>query len=226
MAKDREEAEVLALGSQQRSEKEMNRDSTDFMITEYDKIASAYFGLRDQVNEWFKAYLTLVGLPLTVLAAVTKIGEGGISTSLTSLPDVVAALLILVSFLGFFVTLSIIAMRMEMILYARTINGVRRYFGELDAELPRYFILPTSDSLPPFYEAWRAMFWQVILIGFMDGIISIVGIQSLLKWGWALSILAGLAFILLHFIVYRFSARRNEKGWRTRFPKGLSPSQI
>ncbi len=41
----------------------MNKDASDFMLEEYTQIASAYFGLRDQINEWFKSYITLIGLP-------------------------------------------------------------------------------------------------------------------------------------------------------------------
>jgi hypothetical protein len=204
----------------------MNKDSTDFMLTEYDRISTAYFGLRDQVNEWFKAYLTLVGLPLTVLAAVLKIASGNISISLTNLPDIVSALLILVSFLGFFVTLTIISMRMEMILYARTINGVRRYFANADNKMIDFLILPTSDAVPPFYESWRAMFWQVLVIGIMDGIIMIIAVLSLLGIGWLGSLLIGLVFIIAHWLVYRVMASIKEKGWRTHFPTNLNSSQL
>ena len=110
----------------------MNKDASEFMLEEYDRISSAYFGLRDQVNQWFKAYITLVALPVTVLTAVLKLDKEGPMVSLLALPDTVSGLLLLVAVLGFFIVLSIVAMRMEMILYARTINGVRRYFGVLD----------------------------------------------------------------------------------------------
>jgi len=211
----------------------MNKDASDFMIQEYDQIARAYFGLRDQVNEWFKAYITLVGLPLTVLAAVLKLGSGSEPISIANLPDVVSALLILVAFLGFFVTLGTVNMRMEMILYARTINDVRRYFAVLDQkvkarqngpELATYLILPTSDAKPRFFEPWRAVFWQVAMIGALDGIIFAVGIQSLARIGWLFSDLIALLYVLLHLVVYWWMAKRREKNWQTHFPQDLSPS--
>ena len=191
----------------------MNPDSKDFMTTEYDKISSAYFGLRDQVNEWFKAYLTLVGFPLTVLAAVLNIGEGILPVTLSSLPDFVSGLLILVSFLGFFVTLSIISMRMEMILYARSINRVRGFFADADTKLLPFLVLPTSDDKPPFYETWRAMFWQVLMIGFMDGIILIIGVLNLFSLKAWISTIIGVAFVAMHWFVYRWMASRREKEW-------------
>jgi len=212
----------------------MNRDASDFMIQEYDQIASAYFGLRDQVNDWFKTYLSLIGLPLTVLVAVLRFAEEQLPISIAQLPDVVAGLLVLVAALGFFVALSIVAMRMEMILYARTINGIRRYFAELDQkakskgggrELAAYLVLPTSDSIPPFFESWRAMFWQVIIIGFIDGAILAVAVQSLLRVGWPWSMVIGMTYGLMHLGVYRWMAWRRDKEWHVRFPKNLQPSQ-
>lgn len=212
----------------------MNKDASDFMIQEYDQIASAYFGLRDQVNDWFKTYLSLIGLPLTVLVAVLRLAEEQLPISIAGLPDVVAGLLILVAALGFFVALSIVAMRMEMILYARTINGIRRYFAELDQkaksgagerELAAYLVLPTSDSIPPFFEPWRAMLWQVIIIGFIDAAILTVAVQSLLRVGWLWSAVIGMAYGLVHLGVYRWMAWHRDKEWHVRFPKNLQPSQ-
>lgn len=212
----------------------MNKDGSDFMLEEYDKIASAYFGLRDQINEWFKAYLALVGLPLTVLAAVLKLGDGQGSISLSQLPDVVAGLLVTVAVLGFFVALSIIAMRMEMILYARTINGVRRYFADLDQQasapdnslrLAQFLILPTSDAVPPFYEAWRAMFWQVVVVGILDGLVLAVAMQSLTGFGWALSAAISLTYAVAHWGAYYWIAHRRRREWHVRFPSSLNTAQ-
>ena len=212
----------------------MQKDASDFMIQEYEQIADAYFGLRDQVNDWFKSYLSLIGLPITVLVAVLKLVGGELPISISRLPDIVAGLLILVAALGFFVTLSIIAMRMEMILYARTINGVRRYFAELDRSLGSktagcalvdYLILPTSDAAPPFFEAWRAMFWQVILIGVIDGAILTIAVQSLLQIGWLWSVVIGALCGLVHLGVYRWMAWRRAKEWQVRFPQSLQRSE-
>jgi hypothetical protein len=212
----------------------MNKDGSDFMLEEYDKIASAYFGLRDQINEWFKAYLALLGLPLTVLAAVLKLGDGQGPISLSQLPDVVAGLLVTVAVLGFFVALNIIAMRMEMILYARTINGVRRYFADLHQQpnasdnspkLAQFLILPTSDAVPPFYEAWRAMFWQVVIVGALDGLVFAVAMQSLTGLGWALSAAIGLIYAAAHLGAYVWMAHRRHREWRVRFPSSLNAAQ-
>jgi len=216
----------------------MSKSSCDFMLQEYQQIANAYFGLRDQVNAWFKAYVSLLALPLTLLTAALNFATPQGIVSITQLPDVVSYLLILVSTLGLFVTLSIVSMRMEMILYARTINGVRRYFAILDKEgestacedgqssqtLSRYLILPTTDSRPPFFEPWRAMFWQVIAIGVIDGLVLFVAVRNLTTACWWGSIGIGLAHAVFHLGTYWLMAWRREKGWELRFPESLGPS--
>jgi hypothetical protein len=204
----------------------MNKDSSDFMITEYDRISTEYLGLQVQVNDWFKAYLTIVGFPLTVLAAALKLGTADITASINFLPDVVAAVLILVSLLGFFVTISIIAMRMEMILYVRTINIIRRFFGEKDKKLVLFFILPTSDKLPPFYEPWGPVFWQITLMGLLDGIIAGLGVNNLLRTEWWFGLRVGIGFIAVHFLIYLIFAWVREYEWTPKFAECLTDPHI
>ena len=215
----------------------MNRDASDFMIQEYNQIAAAFFGLSNQVNDWFKTYVTLVGLPLTLLAAAIRFGgeSGNRLVSLDSLPDVVSGLLVLVALLGLFVVLSIVNMRMEMILYARTINAVRRYFGEQGrlpargknaGKLADFLILPTSDSKPPFFEPWKALFWQVSAVGLVDGIVLAVAVLSLFGLSWCASMLVGVGYVSLHVIVYRLIAGQRERDWTLRFREDLSPSNF
>ena len=210
----------------------MNKDSSDFMITEYDRISAEYLGLQGQVNDWFKAFLTIVGFPLTVLAATLKLGSADISASLNFLPDIVAAVLILVSLLGFFVTVTIIAMRMEMILYMRTINIIRRYFGDKDNDLVKFIILPTSDKLPIFFEAWGPVFWQIILMGLVDGIVGGLGINNLLRREWSFGFWVGTGFIALHLGIYFIFAWVREWEWTVKYkdcltePHTAGPKQL
>lgn len=203
----------------------MNKDSSDFMITEYERISTAYFGLRDQVNEWFKVYLTLIGLPLTILAAVMRFSNDEVDHTLDTIPDIVAWLLLIVSILGFFVTISIISMRMEMILYARTINIVRRFFADKDKELHTYLVLPKTDSKPPYYEKLNTMFWQVLIMGILNGSILIVAILNITKMHQVRSVIIGVIFLATHWVIYFLVTRNKEKAWSIRFPEDLGHSQ-
>ena len=204
----------------------MNKDSSDFMLTEYERISSEYLGLQVQVNDWFKAYLTIIGFPLTVLAAALKLGSADISASINFLPDIVAGVLILVSVLGLFVAFATIAMRMEMILYIHTINFVRRFFGDNDAKLVPYFILPIDDKNPPFYEEGSAVFWQIVLMGLVDGLIAGLGFNNLFRTDWFVGLAIGVGFFLLHVGFYRFFAMTREKEWKQRLSENLGLRQL
>ena len=134
----------------------------------------------------------------------------------------IAALLIAVSVLGFFVTVSITTMRMEMILYARTINAVRRFFGVKDAKMAKFLVLPTTDDLPPFFEIGRPMFWQIFLMGLIDGMITALAVNNLFKTPWWGSLFAGIVFIAVHLVVYYVFAKTREDEWTVRFPSPIN----
>ncbi|MEW6406505.1 MAG: hypothetical protein AB1649_32375, partial [Chloroflexota bacterium] len=69
-------------------------------------------------------------------------------------------------------------------------------------------------------------FWQVLLVGITDGIIALVGAQSLLNLDWWISGLVGLIFVVFHWFVYRWMAWKREKEWHTRFTDNLALPQI
>jgi hypothetical protein len=216
----------------------MNNEAIDFMKHEYDQMVTAFFTLGNQLNDWFKSYLALVGLPLTVLAAVLKLGSGSGSTSITALPEVVVGLLVAVSILGLLVLATMVHTRMEMLLYIRTMNVVRRYFADLDSSLrskavansdtyallpqvSKYLVLPTCDTTPKFHEPGTAVRDQVLLMGFLDGLIIGVAILNFfqghtvpndyLKY-W-LSAIVGILWAALHYLLYRLIAWGYERRW-------------
>lgn len=200
----------------------MNKDSSDFMLQEYSQIASAFFHLQDKINEWFKTYIALYGVPFTVLAAVIAIGGPLDSTNLFGLPDIVAFLLLVIALLGLFIAMMMVSIRMEMILYARTINNVRRYFAANDADdrkngnsaISEFLVLPTSDGKPPFYEPWRSVFWQVLFIGFLDSLTIYISSANLLSPYLCELLVAALLYWFVHWLAYWMVARRREMRWK------------
>ncbi len=200
----------------------MNQDASDFMAPEYDRISTAYFGLREQTTEMFKAYLTLVGLPLTVLVAVLNVKEGQVPLSLAGLPDVVTALLLVVAVLGFLVTMTLTATRMSMIQYARTINKVRGYSGDQDARdaghrlaLQPYLVLLTEDTKPSFFESGHSIFWQLLAIGALDGALVGVGCHNLLPLLPMGSVALGVTACGIHIGTYCWVAWKGNHGWNS-----------
>ena len=70
------------------------------------------------------------------------------------------------------------------------------------------------------------MFWQVVTIGVLDGLILAVAVRSLFQIGLLLAAAAGGAYGLLHLGVYGWMAWRRQSSWHMRFPKNLQSAEI
>lgn len=191
----------------------MVQDEARFMITEYERISTAYFGLQNQVNDWFKSYLTIIGFPLTIFIAILRLVSDQDEVSITSLPDLIAGLLIIVALLGLFITISIVSMRMEMIMYARTINLLRRYFAVNNESLQKYLALPKTDTKPGFYENKDSLNWQIIIIAVIDGALLTTAIVNLTGIKIFYCVFIGFVFLAFHWISYRILANSRTKKW-------------
>jgi len=211
----------------------MSKDSSDFALQEHDKILNAIFRLQEHISEWFKVYLTLVSLPLTIMAATLRLSSNGEAPSISELPDVVSGLLLVVGFLGLFSAMVIVDLNMRRILYARAVNCVRRYFVVQDRkkykgntnQLSNFLVLPNHDGVPPFFKVGRDVFWQVITMGVLDGLIIAIAVNNLVEkgflksvWGWW-GIFVFFAFV--HFFVYWFIANRRDKNWNKRHEENI-----
>jgi hypothetical protein len=145
--------------------------------------------------------------------------------TLSNLPDIVSGLLITVSFLGLLISLSIISIRLEMLLYARTINLIRRWFVSKEknkSRISKYLVLPTTDAQPPFFDGGnRGIFWPFILMAILNGVIFGFSVLNLLNSSPCLSIFTGLMFFSSHIFIYKGMANRRESEWNINFPKNL-----
>ena len=191
----------------------MAQDEVDFMITEYERISTAYFGLQNQVNDWFKSYLTIIGFPLTIFIAILRLVPEKNEVTITSLPELIAGLLIIVALLGLFITISIVSMRMEMIMYARTINLIRRYFACNDEKLLKHLVLPKTDTKPGFYEKKDSLNWQIFIIAIIDGTLLTTAIINLTNIKYFYCIIIGIVFLAFHWVVYWLLGKSRTKKW-------------
>lgn len=203
----------------------MNKDASDFALEEFEKIAGAYFDLGHQINEWFRLYVALIGLPITAFAAFWRFGD----TSWEELAQLIPVVLFIMSLLGMIVCAIVVSSRFEMILYARTLNGVRRYFIELDKKkrekpaILAHLVLPNSDGTPHFYEKGRPFFFQVGVIGFVNGSLIVLAgflLGSIPEWvAFAVGIFVGSA----HLIVYRSSAKKRNAQFGVKNVENMGP---
>src|SRR6266571_7094029 len=100
-----------------------------FLLAEYEHIAKAHFHAVTTISEFFKNYITIIGLPLAVLPIVFKVfpEHAGLAATLRGYEAVVMTASFVVAGIGFCMMLYIISLQNVSLLYARTVNGVRNY---------------------------------------------------------------------------------------------------
>ncbi len=183
----------------------------DFMLAEYTTIAQAYFNTVNSIGTFFRSYLTFVGLPIPLLVAVlTQITrtDAGSKPSLGPFASAVPAGGTTIAVLGFFVMWYVINLRLDALLYARAVNGVRKYFynsPRLDLAAEASFrVLPTSTSFPRYFE-WNYTLSVVAVFTLIDTSYLIVG------WFWfcsdepsvyRLSVALFIVSVIIHLSLY------------------------
>ena len=131
----------------------MSKGSDGFMLEEYKQITQAFLALHMQKNHLLKYYLTLM-----------TIGTTSISIGSQLLPSIfpevkpflnaqlLGSLLVFLAIVGVIIFISIIGVRHDMILYAKTINEIRGYFAKKYKFIEDHLVLPTDSSKPRFFS--------------------------------------------------------------------------
>jgi uncharacterized HAD superfamily protein len=149
-----------------------SRDSNEFgefLLSEYSNIAQAHFKTIETISEFLKHYLTIISAPIAVLGFIVSVGSVRAMDYkvLTGAASIAAILFMIISFVGLMALLYIINLRMDALLYARTVNGIRKYFYDRESQLGiavknKLRVLPQSP-LTPAYRRFR-FFGPVVLI--------------------------------------------------------------
>jgi len=153
----------------------------DFLIREYDNIAQAHFNTVSTISSFFKHYLLIVSLPIPLFAWLLKSlseheqaegsGGGDVVSVLGRLGLAVPLGAILVAVIGFCVMCYIANLRFDAILYARTVNGIRKYFSGRSGlpfeEEARVRVLPRSKYQPRYTEP-TFFLWVVLAFALVN----------------------------------------------------------
>jgi hypothetical protein len=166
----------------------------EFMLAEYQTIASAHFDLHNGLRQNFRFYLGLIAVPSSVWAVAFKD-----QTDVWHLPNVLVLMVGVISALGFMMFVQMVHTRFDIILYTRVVNGVRAYFTARAeqagvANLKQYLLLPTNTKAPSYREnLGRAYWWQFFMVAVVNSVFAGIFAQNQAHWGFwwvcALSIL-------------------------------------
>lgn len=133
-----------------------------------------------------------------------------IEFNILSLPDTLAILLSFVGFIGLFLSCIIINSGTDSILYARAVNGIRKYYldraDKHNCDLRPYIVLPCDVSVPK-YLSWLGELSLIILISGLinSGYLGIGLSQITVVRSCYIIIFSQLTFTVLIFIISMFS---------------------
>jgi len=208
----------------------MNKSSQEkyeeFLLVDHKAISDAHFNTTVSISSFFRYYILIVSLPMTVFLAVIKFDQ---NISFQEICDkcgyAIPCVAFGIAFLGIFVMAYILNLRFDALLYARHVNGIRRYFTNLsDApyeEEARFRSLPINTSYPNYFEKYYFI-WVIRAFALLNSFYFIVGIKSL---GFItknlfhylnspfIYISGGLLFFLCHIFLYYKMAKWRETGY-------------
>jgi uncharacterized HAD superfamily protein len=196
----------------------------EFLLKEYDNIAQAHFNTVSTISTFFKHYLLVVSLPIPLLAWVLKSGTDstgkGPASVLDDLGLGVPLGAILIAVIGFCVMCYIANLRFDAILYARTVNGIRKYFagrsGVPFEEEFRVRVLPRSTHQPRYFEG-AYFLWVILALGLINAAYLGAGIFLCCKRGgvglgycWAWGGMGAAVFVVANLVAYLVFAWHRE----------------
>jgi uncharacterized HAD superfamily protein len=195
----------------------------EFLLAEYDNIAEAHHNTVKSISEFFKHYILIMSLPITAAVLVLKPSDTvvmDIEHIFLDRPEVIPLFTGFVMLLGLTVLGYVSNLRCDALLYARAVNGIRRYFSDL-SELPvggyaNILALPRSTHVPPYHEP--------AIFGFVVGTFSLFGTgyfwaglylyYRIKVWpmDWLFHIFVPGFLLATHYCVYYLVTRMRRKG--------------
>jgi hypothetical protein len=86
---------------------------------------------------------------------------------------------------GILMYLAMINTRLNIVLYTRTVNAARAYFSMRAKELGRedfdlFLNLPTDKFVPRYRERFRADWWSLVMVAFVDSAYALLAALNVL----------------------------------------------
>ena len=101
----------------------------DFLLAEYENIAKAYFDVKNSVSSFFRYYLLVMSIPISLLMVVVLKFENFYTDGImTHFMYISAIAFIVISLAGHFMTKYIISAGLNSKIYAEQVNDIRGYF--------------------------------------------------------------------------------------------------
>jgi uncharacterized HAD superfamily protein len=216
----------------------------EFLRAEYNNIAQAHFQTHTSITRFFEFYLIVVGLPITIAGVILKCVGDSLSNSASTSATAGAHALngsqrilqivnsqfgwfplflsAVIAIIGLCMMAYIVNLRLDALLYARAVNGIRRYFFDRvrmgAREQGAVRVLPRSIHQPRYRE-WPFFGWVIVAFTCLNSLYVVGGFLIVAVW-LSLSVAglwgglgaACLISAVTHVVVYEWLIRYRE--WR------------
>ena len=189
-----------------------NKDFSDFLLTEYENIAAAFFNSREVLAKWVRYYLLVMAAPFSLIAFIYK--DVPEKFNIFALPVTLLILIAITGIIGLLLSFVIIQSGIDTVLYARTVNGIRKYFVDDSGinSIKPYLVLPIDTSKPAYFK-YDDLFFISILTGIINSSYIGISITQLVNTSHKLLFTVIIFFILLitHPFFYRWASNIKDK---------------
>ena len=137
---------------------DLSADFTQFQLKEYENISQAHFKTNEVLATFYRYFLLVTAIPITTVGlALLNFSDRGISPEGRILAYLIFGIsAALLSSIGAAVIAYIEGLRLDAILYARTVNSIRKFFFEKPGgDCFGKPVLPT-DRDKPSYDGFGA----------------------------------------------------------------------
>ncbi len=143
------------------------------MISEYNNISQAHFNTVNTISNFFRYYLLIITIPISVVIVLAeKSNENFLDYLNKALPSFTCLGAFSLFLIGLCVSVYIVNLRFDALLYARTVNGIRKYFYKISNlncfQENRYRVLPTVTSRPRYVE-WHYFYFVIVGLSLANG---------------------------------------------------------
>ena len=170
----------------------------DFILKEYEKIYDLYSIHYDTSQKISNAYLLIIGAFLSILSFVYKDSKS--IFNFYELNDIALFSLLIIIIVGFCMFMMLVEHKMKIILYARCMNAIRKWFCDANPSIKPYLLLPTDVTVPKPFVFGKDFFWEIISFGVLNSIITSLGITNVLN-RWKIPYLNCLALLIFFSVV-------------------------
>jgi hypothetical protein len=206
----------------------------DFQKVEYEYIAEAHFKAIEAISFFFRYYLLVMSLPVSIAALLFGLAAHGLQfdqPTVIALLGFTAPILIVVGLVGFCMLMYIINIKMDVVLYSRVVNSIRKFFYDLhDGDHTNKMLmrqLPQSASIPAYRDMpfgfvvlafalfntlYIALGTHLLITAEIGGASSAkaLGFGLYSRWGVALYSIGVAAAFAAHFLAYGLFSRHRE----------------